>query len=122
MKPTGQWPIRHFHTFPISWKKSGRSTGLSLIHIYSMDLVDESAETDCLDEEPAAGRQPERALGFEMVQGQQENIEEELEERHWPKTCITGWSKYGNCVCCGAGGVECCVSCEEDVYKRQVFI
>ena len=90
--------------------------------INSMDLVDESAETDCLDEEPAAGRQPERALGFEMVQGQQENIEEELEERHWPKTCITGWSKYGNCVCCGAGGVECCVSCEEPCNSRCGWI
>lgn len=87
-----------------------------------MDLVDESAETDCLDEEPAAGRQPERASGSEMVQGQQENIEGELEERHWPKTCIAGWSKYGNCVCCGAGGVECCVSCEEPCNGRCGWI
>lgn len=90
--------------------------------INSMDLVDESAETDFLDEEPAAGRQPERALGFEMVQGQQENIEGELEERHWPKTCIAGWSKYGNCVCCGAGGVECCASCQELCNSRCGWI
>lgn len=101
------------------WKKQEPAEN-NVINI--MDLVDESAETDCLDEEPAAGRQPERASGSEMVQGQQENIEGELEERHWPKTCIAGWSKYGNCVCCGAGGVECCVSCEEPCNSRCGWI
>lgn len=27
--------------------------------------------------------------------------------------CITGWSKYGNCVCCGYGDVQCCKQCKE---------
>lgn len=53
---------------------------------------------------------------------QQENIEAEPEERHWPKTCITGWSKYGNCVCCGAGEVECCASCKEPCNSRCGWI
>lgn len=101
------------------WKKQEPAEN-NVINI--MDLVDELAETDCLDEEPAAGRQPERASGSEMVQGQQENIEGELEERHWPKTCIAGWSKYGNCVCCGAGGVECCASCQELCNSRCGWI
>ena len=133
-----------------------------------MDLVDEPDGVDCLDEEPAAGRQPERDLDSasscppgisscirqnwgtskkdqeegrkecaacwkhwkalnesiqtELVQGQQENIEAEPEERHWPKVCITGWSKYGNCVCCGSGGVKCCVSCEEPCNSRCGWI
>ena len=25
--------------------------------------------------------------------------------------CITGLNPYGNCVCCGAEGVECCMQC-----------
>lgn len=133
-----------------------------------MDLVDEPDGVDCLDEEPAAGRQPERDLDSasscppgisscirqnwgtskkdqeegrkecaacwkhwkalnesiqtELVQGQQENIEAEPEERHWPKVCIMGWSKYGNCVCCGSGGVKCCVSCEEPCNSRCGWI
>ena len=133
-----------------------------------MDLVDEPDGVDCLDEESAAGRQPERDLDSasscppgisscirqnwgtskkdqeegrkecaacwkhwkalnesiqtELVQGQQENIEAEPEERHWPKVCIMGWSKYGNCVCCGAGGVECCVSCKEPCNSRCGWI
>ena len=38
----------------------------------------------------------------------------EVEEgQHWPKTCITGKSKYGNCNCCGANGVKCCAECKE---------
>lgn len=38
----------------------------------------------------------------------------EVEEgQHWPKTCITGKSKYGNCNCCGANGVKCCAEYKE---------
>lgn len=47
---------------------------------------------------------------------------EEQQEKNWPKTCITGWSKYGNCVCCGAGGVECCASCEVSCNSRCGWI
>lgn len=43
----------------------------------------------------------------------------EVEEgQHWPKTCITGKSKYGNCNCCGANGVKCCAECKEDCNSR----
>lgn len=147
------------------WKKQEPAEN-NVINI--MDLVDEPDGVDCLDEEPAAGRQPERDLDSasscppgisscirqnwgtskkdqeegrkecaacwkhwkalnesiqtELVQGQQENIEAEPEERHWPKVCIMGWSKYGNCVCCGAGGVECCVSCKEPCNSQCGWI
>lgn len=40
------------------------------------------------------------------------------ENQRWPKTCITGKSKYGNCNCCGANGVKCCVECKEDCNCR----
>ena len=43
----------------------------------------------------------------------------EVEEgQHWPKTCITGKSKYGNCNCCGANGVKCCAECKESCNSR----
>lgn len=48
--------------------------------------------------------------------------EKEQQEKNWPKTCITGWSKYGNCVCCGAGGIECCASCEVSCNSRCGWI
>lgn len=48
--------------------------------------------------------------------------EKEQQEKNWPKTCITGWSKYGNCVCCGAGEIECCASCEVSCNSRCGWI
>ncbi len=86
------------------WKEKGgwiaRETGGSdVIHV--TELADDMDEWDGQGEEPAAERQP---------------------ERHWAKTCITGWSKYGNCVCCGAGGVECCASCQVSCNSRCGWI
>lgn len=46
------------------------------------------------------------------------NRPEAEEGQHWPKTCITGKSKYGNCNCCGANGVKCCAECKEDCNCR----
>lgn len=40
------------------------------------------------------------------------------EQQHWPKTCITGKSKYGNCNCCGTNGVKCCAECKESYNSR----
>ncbi len=40
------------------------------------------------------------------------------EQQHWPKTCITGKSKYGNCNCCGTNGVKCCAECKESCNSR----
>ncbi len=34
-------------------------------------------------------------------------------EQVFPKKCVTGWSKYGACNCCGYGGVQCCNQCEK---------
>lgn len=48
--------------------------------------------------------------------------EKEQQEKNWPKTCITGWSKYGNCICCGNGGVECCASCQVSCNSRCGWI
>lgn len=77
-----------------------RETGGSdVIHV--TELADGTDEWDGLDEEPAAEGQP---------------------ERRWPKTCITGWSKYGNCVCCGKEGVQCCASCQESCNVRCGWI
>lgn len=42
----------------------------------------------------------------------------EAEEQHWPKTCITGKSKCGNCNCCGTNGVKCCAECKESCNSR----
>lgn len=86
------------------WKEKGdwiaRETGGSdVIHV--TELADDMDEWDSQGDEPAAERQP---------------------ESQWPKTCITGWSRYGNCVCCGAGGVECCVSCKEPCNSRCGWI
>lgn len=89
---------------PEEWEEkdgwTARETGGSdVIHV--TELADDMDEWDSQDEEPAAERQP---------------------ESHWSKTCITGWSKYGNCVCCGAGGVECCASCQVSCNSRCGWI
>lgn len=36
--------------------------------------------------------------------------------------CITGLSPYGNCVCCGQDGMECCAECREDCNGRCGWI
>mgnify|MGYP005769252439 CR=1 FL=1 len=36
--------------------------------------------------------------------------------------CITGLSPYGNCVCCGSEGVECCAQCAEPCNCRCGWI
>lgn len=52
-----------------------------------------------------------------------EMVPESLKEgRDFPKKCITGWSKYGNCVCCGVNGVNCCSKCNQDCNSRCGWI
>lgn len=53
---------------------------------------------------------------------EEERTQENTEEHSWPKTCITGWSESGNCVCCEYGGVRCCKDCEEDCNCRCGWI
>ena len=36
--------------------------------------------------------------------------------------CVTGWSKYGVCSCCGYGGVQCCSQCEKSCNSRCGWI
>lgn len=49
----------------------------------------------------------------DIINEQQEEPADVAEKQRWPKTCITGKSKYGNCNCCGANGVKCCAECKE---------
>lgn len=39
-----------------------------------------------------------------------------------PKKCITGWSRYEACNCCGNGGVQCCNQCNESCNSRCGWI
>lgn len=50
-----------------------------------------------------------------IIDGEYREIKESeaAEENTVPKKCITGWSRYGICSCCGNGGVQCCKQCEE---------
>ena len=54
----------------------------------------------------------------DIINEQQEEPADVAEKQRWPKTCITGKSKYGNCNCCGANGVKCCAECKEDCNSR----
>lgn len=54
----------------------------------------------------------------DIINEQQEEPADIAEKQRWPKTCITGKSKYGNCNCCGANGVKCCAECKEDCNCR----
>ena len=54
----------------------------------------------------------------DIINEQQEEPADVAEKQCWPKTCITGKSKYGNCNCCGANGVKCCAECKEDCNSR----
>lgn len=74
----------------------------------SFVLAAEDLAEEDLDEEQAAGRQQETGCPPGISS--------------WPKTCITGWSKSGNCVCCEYGGVRCCKDCEEECNCRCGWI
>lgn len=56
---------------------------------------------------------------FKEVEG---NEEKEEEQEDGPKKCITGWSRYGVCSCCGNNGVQCCNQCEEPCNSRCGWI
>lgn len=48
--------------------------------------------------------------------------EEKSEDSETPRKCITGWSKYDVCSCCGKDGVQCCSQCEESCNSRCGWI
>lgn len=54
----------------------------------------------------------------DIINEQQDEPVDATEGQRWPKTCITGKSKYGNCNCCCANGVKCCAECKEDCNCR----
>ena len=49
-------------------------------------------------------------------------IDGDFREVNEQKKCITGWSKYGVCSCCGNGGVKCCKDCQESCNSRCGWI
>lgn len=52
-----------------------------------------------------------------------EGIPEQKEDTaELPRECITGWSRYGICSCCGYGGVQCCNQCEKGCNSRCGWI
>lgn len=48
--------------------------------------------------------------------------EEKVVSNDVPRKCITGWSRYGVCPCCGYGGVQCCSQCGESCNSRCGWI
>ena len=38
------------------------------------------------------------------------------------KKCLTGYSKYGVCSCCGSNGINCCIECDQDCNVRCGWI
>ncbi len=54
----------------------------------------------------------------DIIAEQQDDPVDATEGQCWPKTCITGKSKYGNCNCCGSNGVKCCAECKESCNSR----
>ncbi|MEY8322567.1 hypothetical protein AALB47_01460 [Lachnospiraceae bacterium 54-11] len=62
-----------------------------------------------------------------LKEGQAEKQEKSVPEpkedtAEQTRKCITGWSRYGICSCCGYGGVQCCNQCEKDCNSRCGWI
>lgn len=49
---------------------------------------------------------------------EEQNTSDEDDGKRGNNKCITGWSRYGNCVCCGKEGVQCCNQCQESCNSR----
>ena len=60
----------------------------------------------------------------EVVEGEYREVvtTEGTEDSDGTKKCVTGWSRYGVCSCCGNGGVQCCNQCEEPCNSRCGWI
>lgn len=86
------------------WDCTERSKGCRL-ECYSSERRPEEPHEE-QSEEPAAVVQQEPE---EQIPTEQTPIE---------RGCITGLSRYGNCVCCGYDGVECCAQCDESCNSR----
>lgn len=82
-------------------------------------------------EQQKAGEEDKQIEENNVIDGEYREIKEpEPEEENVatlqladiPKKCITGWSRYGVCSCCGNGGVQCCNQCEESCNSRCGWI
>lgn len=63
----------------------------------------------------------------DFVDAEYREVEEDTEktasiEDVSAKKCITGWSRYGACSCCGYNGAQCCNQCDEDCNSRCGWI
>lgn len=67
------------------------------------------------------GETGEGASEDPQIQDSTEQPAEESDRPFW-KQCICGLSPYGNCVCCGFNGIECCAQCSEDCNARCGWI
>lgn len=66
---------------------------------------------------------PESDIEGEIIDGEfREENGEELSEKTGVRKCITGWSRYGVCICCGYGGVQCCKQCKDPCNSRCGWI
>lgn len=76
-----------------------------------------------IENEKVATSQPD----YELMRDEKPNSDAAdehhiVENEQSPRKCITGWSKYGVCSCCGNGGVQCCNQCEESCNSRCGWI
>lgn len=97
-----------FHSFAggMDWRVRNEKIHLKYGRLASELLCMYDPWSSEFDEEP------------DIINEQQEEPADVAEKQRWPKTCITGKSKYGNCNCCGANGVKCCAECKEDCNCR----
>lgn len=62
------------------------------------------------------------ALHQEMMETEELPLDPPKELTPIERGCITGLSRYGNCVCCGADGAKCCGQCDKDCNGRCGWI
>lgn len=74
--------------------------------------------------EVSSGKQPGEPEIQEVVREPlvQQHASEQQKILGGARKCVTGWSRYGVCVCCGYGGVSCCNQCGESCNSRCGWI
>lgn len=78
-------------------------------------VIDQEDTSDQCPGQMQVGDYPGVVPEESVATSQKEKIPDtEVGSRH----CITGKSKYGFCVCCGHGGVQCCGECSESCNSR----
>lgn len=90
----------------------------------------ESAEDAAVKDVPVTSEQEseEKITGEGKAPATQQGIPEQQHAAGQQKIlegagkCVTGWSRYGACSCCGDGGVSCCNQCGESCNSRCGWI